>query len=453
MLPLLRDPITYMMSLYNTYGDVVTLAEGSTDFVFVFSPEYNRQILSDQALFYNGEVNAPGSVIKLPRDTAAIRLFSGITTMNGGKHTQQRRLLMPAFHKKRIEALRDQMLALTEKHLTSWHVGQDIDLLREMKSLTLSVAVQTILGLDPEREGDRVRGIMGRWLKLALSPWVVALPFDVPVLPFGRMLGMAERLEVEIRSMIERKRAQGAASGDGTDALSMLLQAHDEDGTRLTDDELIGQTTALFVAGHETTASALTWTLFLLAQHSRVLHDLLNELNGKLHGDAPTAEQMYDLPLLDAVIKESMRLLPPGLWFLRVAMEPTHFGPYSIPEGTRVLWSPAVTHRRPDLYLDPTAFKPERWQAINPSPYEYLPFGAGPRRCLGATFATMEMKLVLSVILQRYRLRLPQNARIDLGGSPLATPKQGMPVRLARLDSKPAKSAVQGNIKKLVDLR
>lgn len=451
MLPLLRDPISYMMRLYNTYGDVVTLARGSTDFVFVFSPEHNHKVLSDQALFYNGAVNAPESVIKLPSDTAAIRLFSGITTMNGDKHTQQRRLLMPAFHKKRIEALRGQMLELTGKHLSGWRVGLDIDLLREMKHLTLSVAVQTILGLDPEREGDRVRHIMERWLKLALSPWVIALPFDVPVVPFGRMLNMAEDLEAEIRAMIARKRAQGDA-GEGSDALSMLLQAHDEDGTRLTDDELIGQTTALFIAGHETTASALTWTLFLLAQHPRVLHDLLDELDGTLHGDAPTLEQINSLPLLDAVIKESMRLLPPGLWFLRVAVEEAQFGPYSVPEGARILWSPAVTHRRPDLYPDPTAFKPERWQSINPTPYEYLPFGAGPRRCLGATFAIMEMKLVLPAILQRYRVRLPANARIDLGGSPLATPKQGMKVRLARPGSKLVKSVVQGNIRQLIDL-
>lgn len=452
MLPLLRDPITYMMSLYETYGDVVTLARGSSDFVFVFSPEYNHQVLSDQGLFYNGEVNAPGSVVKLPRDTAAIRLFSGITTMNGGKHTQQRRLLMPAFHRKRIDALRDQMLLLIEQHLAGWHVGQELDLLREMKSLTLSVAVQTILGLDPEREGDRMRNTMERWLRLALSVWVVALPYNLPVLPFGRMLGMAEELEGEIRSMIRRKRAQGARFADGSDALSMLLQAHDEDGTRLTDDELIGQTTALFIAGHETTASALTWTLFLLAQHPRVLGDLLDELDGKLRGDAPSLEQMNDLPLLDAVIKESMRLLPPGLWFLRVAMEPTRFGPYSIPEGTRVLWSPAVTHRRADIYPEPTAFKPERWQTINPSPYEYLPFGAGPRRCIGATFALMEMKLALPVILQRYRMRLPRDVRIDLGGSPLATPREGMPMRLARPGSKLVKSAVRGNITQLVDL-
>ncbi|MDQ3930389.1 MAG: cytochrome P450, partial [Chloroflexota bacterium] len=386
MLSLLRDPINYMLWLHHTYGDVVALPHGKPRFVFVFSPEYNRQVLSDQMLFYNGEVNSPSSPVKLPPGSAAVRLFSGITTRNGAKHIQQRRLLMPAFHKKRIEALRDVMLERTERHIARWQVGQQLDLLSEMKSLTLAVAVQAILGLDPQREGDRVRRVMERWFRLVLSYGVVAFPYDLPGTPFRRMLRFAERIDGEIRAMIRRRRTMGDGA-TGLDALSMLLQAHDEDGTRLTEDELVGHTTALFVAGHETTASALTWTLFLLAQHPQVLRDLLDELHGKLRGTAPTVEQLNDLPLLDAVIKESMRLLPPGLWFLRVNTAPTAFGQYDIPKGTSILWSPAVVHRRPDLYPEPNAFKPERWSAIDPSPYEYMPFGAGPRRCLGATFA------------------------------------------------------------------
>ncbi|MEA2574535.1 MAG: hypothetical protein QOH93_1833, partial [Chloroflexia bacterium] len=427
MLALLRDPINYMLWLHDTYGDVVALPHSKPRFVFVFSPEYNRQVLSDQMLFYNGEVNSPASPVKLPPGSAAVRLFSGITTRNGVKHIQQRRLLMPAFHKKRIEALRDVMLERTERHIESWQPGHEMDLLSEMKGLTLSVAVQAILGLDPQREGDRVRRIMERWFKLVLSYGVVAFPYDLPGTPFRRMLRFAERVDGEIRAMIRRRRKLG--DGDGRlDALSMLLHAHDEDGTRLTEDELVGHTTALFVAGHETTASALTWTLFLLAQHPAVLRDLLDELHGRLHGGAPTVEQLNDLPLLDAVIKESMRLLPPGLWFLRVNTAPVSFGQFDIPEGTSILWSPAVVHRRHDLYPQPNAFKPGRWSNIDPSPYEYMPFGAGPRRCLGATFAVMEMKMVLPVILQRFGIRLREGVRVDLGGSPLATPRGGLPV-------------------------
>lgn len=451
ILPLLHSPVKYMLWLYREYGAVVTFARGDNSFVFVFSPEYNHQVLSDPTLFYNGEINAPGSIIHIPQGTAALKLFSGITTMNGAKHTQQRRLLMPAFHKKRIEGLRDTMVSLAERHIAGWRAGQELDMLAEMKGLTLSVAVEAILGLDPRSEGDRVRTLMSRWLRVAFSPAILALPYDVPGLPFHHMLEMSKGLEGEVRGMVERRREVGRLS-EGNDALSMLLQAHDEAGAALTDDELIGQTTALFVAGHETTASALTWTLFLLAQHPRVLHDLLDELRGKLNGSAPTLEQLNDLPLLDAVIKESMRLLPPGLWFLRVAQQDTYFGPYRIEEGTRVLWTPVVTHRLPELYPDPAAFKPERWFSINPSPYEYLPFSAGPRRCLGATFATMELKLVLPLILQRYTMRLPRVAHVDLAGSPLAQPKGGLRMKLAKPGARLVKSQVRGNIADIVDL-
>ena len=453
LLPLLRDPIGYMLDLHRKYGDVVALTRGDNPNIFVFSPEYNHEVLSDQQLFFNGAVNAPGSPVKIPEGSSAMRLFSGITTMNGARHKQQRRMLMPAFHRQRIDALHDQMIGLIESRAETWQPGTEIDLLREMKALTLAVAVKTILGLDPENEGDHVRASMERWLKLALSFPVVIFPFKIPGTPYHRMLAMSEDLEKEIRAMIARRRAALAKDPTvGADALSLLVQAHDEDGTRLTDDELVGQTTALFIAGHETTASALTWTLFFLMQHPRVYSDLLDELQGVLHGSAPTAEQLSRLPLLDAVINESMRLMPPGLWFLRVAQERYSFGPYEVPANTRILWTPVVVHRDPELYKEPGKFMPERWSRIDPSPYEYMPFGAGPRRCLGATFAIMEMKLALPILLQRFRVQLTPGTRVDLGSSPLAQPRGGLQVRVGRPKGKPSSVEITGNIKKFVEL-
>jgi cytochrome P450 len=442
-----------MLSLHRRYGDVVSLARGNPEYVFVFSAEYNRQVLSDQMLFFNGEVNSPASPIRIPPRSAVYRLFSGITTRNGEQHTRQRRMLMPAFHKKRIEALRDEMATITDRYVSRWSVGEERDALHDMKSLTLAVAMRGILGLDPEREGDALREQMERWLRLTLSASVVALPYNVPGLPFRRMMASAEGLERNIRSLIQHRRE--AAGGDraaGRDALSILVEAHDEDGSRLTDDELIGHTTALFVAGHETTASALTWTLFLLDRHPRVLDALLDELEGELHGDQPTVEQMSRLPLLDGVINESLRLFPPGLWFLRVPTEPVRFGQYEVGEHTRILWTPVVTHRDPRIYEKPNNFVPERWAKINPSPYEYMPFGAGPRRCLGATFAIMEMKVVLPTILQRYRLALRPGAKVELGGSPLAAPRGGLPVRVLSKGARVPASEVTGNAMRLAGL-
>jgi cytochrome P450 len=178
----------------------------------------------------------------------------------------------------------------------------------------------------------------------------------------------------------------------------------------------------------------------------------MDELDGALHGGPPTLEQMDSLPLLEGVINESLRLFPPGTWMLRTSTGPFTIGPYELPAGTHLVFSPAVTHRRPDLYPQPNRFLPERWSAIKPSTYEYLPFGAGPRRCLGATFALMELKLVLPIILQRYRLEVPDGTRVDRGGTILSFPKKGLPIRLHIQDRNFARAHIKGNIHDLLDL-
>lgn len=182
----------------------------------------------------------------------------------------------------------------------------------------------------------------------------------------------------------------------------------------------------------------------------------MDEFERELHGGVPTVEQVSSsssLRLLDAVIKESMRLMPPGLWFLRVATEPYQFGEYSVPEGSRLLWSPLVVHRDPAIYPEPNRFSPERWYTIDPSPYEYMPFGAGPRRCLGATFALMEMKLALPILLQRYRFLLEDGVKVELGRSPLAAPKGGLRMKIGKPRGKFLKAKVMGNINRFVDLQ
>jgi len=442
------DPVAFMHRLNQTYGNIVALARGHTDYVFVFGPEYNQQVLSNPDVFHASD--ADNGPIRLTEGTALARIFSnGLNQMNGPRHKQQRRLMMPALHKKRIEAYRDDIVALTERRLAGWRPGQSVDILKEMRQLTLSIAVKTLLGLDPNLEGETTRRTVERWQNLFFAIPTILLPFNIPGLPYRRLLALTERLAGEFQAMIDRKRAAGIDEGD---ALSMLMQAQDEDGARLTDDELIGQAGTLFVAGHETTASALTWTLFLLSQHPRVLTDLLDEINGALRGEAPRVERLGELPLLERVIKESMRLLPPFIWQLRISSVPFDLGPYHLPPKTTVALSSIITHRIPDLYPQPNKFLPERWLGIDPSPYEYLPFSAGPRMCLGAAFAMLEIKLVLPIILQRYRLTLPPKTRVDRSGLVLSAPKGGLPMRIAAQDRQFTKSEVRGNIRSWVDL-
>lgn len=447
LIRLMRDPAGYLRYLHATYGDIVTLAAGTATYVFVFSPEYNQLVLSDTGLFH--ALDPDSSPLRMPPDSALKRLFVGLTHMNGKQHKQQRRLMLPAFHKKRIEAYRDDIVALTERKLAGWAPGQERDLLRETRELTLWISIKTMVGRDPAHEGQALCRLLERWMKQVFSLPTMLLPFDLPGLPYRRLLALSAALEGEIRAMIEHKRTSGIDQGD---MLSMLLRAQDQDGSMLTDAEVIGQTNTLFVSGHATTASVLTWTLFLLSQHPRVMADLLDELTDVLHGAAPTVDQLARLIVLEDVLKESMRLLPPALWWSRTAASACQLHGYHLPQGAHVVYSPYITHRNPDLYPQPDTFLPARWRTINPRAYEYIPFSAGPRMCPGAAIAMLQMKLVLPILLQRYRLMLPPAATVDRSGPMLLAPKHGLPMRVYPQDRQFSKTKVTGTIHALVDL-
>jgi cytochrome P450 len=443
-LKFLRDPITYTTKVYQTYGELASITKGDLTQVLAFGPDYNRVVLSNADLFYTIFEMVTSERIK------ARRRGIGLLNMNGAQHKQQRRLMMPAFHRKRVEAYHDDMVAFTQNVLDRWHVGQRLDVSHEMRQLTLRIACQTLFGLDVTERAPGIGRLVTQLLESnQFEPQIALFPFDIPGTPFHRMMKNAERLEDEILALIARKRA---AASEQRDVLAMLLHARDEDGSGMTDFELIGQTMTLLIAGHETSANTLTWTLFLLAQHPNVLADVVDELEGVLRGSAPTVEQLNQLPLLERVIKESLRLLPPGTLISRMSTAPVEIGPYRLPTGAIVILSEYVTHRLPDIYPEPKAFKPERWETIEPSPYEYLPFGAGPRMCIGATFAMMEIKIVLAMLLQRYRLSVVPKTRVDHQVKITLSPKGGMPMLVASQDRQFSTTEVQGTIHSLVNL-
>jgi cytochrome P450 len=233
-----------------------------------------------------------------------------------------------------------------------------------------------------------------------------------------------------------------------------LLEARDEAGTALSEDELIGHAGVIFAAGHETSSNALSWTLFLLAQHPRVMADLCDELTAKLRGGAPSFEDLADLPLLDHVVKESLRLFPPAPLNHRITARDSELGDYRIPSGTEILSSIYHTHRIPELYADPLRFRPERWTSLDPGPYAYNPFSAGPRMCIGATFAQFEIKIVLAILLQRFRLELVPNQRIDRYFGITLAPTPRVLMKILRTDRAfPRAAPVHGNVHGMVDLR
>ena len=442
------DSVGFLTRLHRQHGRIVRVGQGKMSATFTFHPDLTRQILSTPSLFYSFDLDT------IPFPFSDIEALHSLTTalalMNGEQHRIQRRLMAPAFHASRLQIYVQEIIDITETFFAAWKPGVIVDLYEQMDLFTVWLAMKLFVGMDPTIEGRHFADLFESVLKLLFSPGVFLLPYDLPGLPYNRLIREGTKLEHDLKTLIQRRRDRGL---DGNDMLSMFLQTHDEDGNLMTDAEIVGQTVAVFRGGSKTSASSLTWCWFLLAQHPRLLNDLLDELDSTLHGAPPTFEQMMrGLPLLDAVIKESMRLIPPVVWGSRYSIEPFELGGYQHDKGSMVVYSAHVTHRMSDLYKNPDKFIPGRWFDIRPSAYEYFPFSAGPRRCLGAEFAMIEIKIVLAILLQRYRLTLLPAQRIDRVGITGSLPKRGIKVRVNKQDRAFEVTPVRGTIRKLVEL-
>jgi len=437
-----------MRDTYARYGAVAAVSDHDASLVLAFGPDCNRQILSNPQLFHS----AAELPIRIPEGSSLMRLSTFLAGMNGGQHDKLRRLMMPLFQKSYLETYRDAIVAAAEGELARWRTGETTDISRAMARLSLCVAFQCLFGLDVSGDARELADMGLRFTEGATSPALLLLPYDLPGTPYRSFLRLCDRLEAKLRELIHERRARP----DGRhDALSLLVAVHDEDGTLLPDASLVGLANELFIAGHETTACTLAWTLFLLERHPKILGDVLDELASVLHGDAPTVEQIDRLPLLDAVVKESMRILPASpFFFFRRTTESVKVGSYELPAGASLVISPLMTHHMADLYPEPRRFKPERWNGEPPARYEYLPFGAGPRACLGASFAALSLRTMLALILQRFRLTLEPGARVSfkVRGIILGT-KHGLPMRVERPSRTTAATApLRGDIAELIDV-
>lgn len=439
----LADPIAYMRALHHTYGDVVGLVAGQTERVFAFGPTYNEQLLRQTTLFHR-----EGFTVDGPADSALHRLGVGLFSMNGERHKQQRRLLMPAFQQKNVAPHRDAMVAVVARTIEAWQPGEQRDMWGEMLRLTQRATARVLFALDTPW-ADSLGDLVEQWLRANAHP-LMMLPLRPPGTPYHRLLALSEQLEERLLAIA---RQRGGTPTGGTDALSLLVQAHDSADGTMTTHELIGHMSTLFIGGYEAAHNALTWMLFLLSQHPTIAADLDDELQGALHGDAPTVEQLRGLPLLDRVIKESLRLLPPVVYSSCVSTAPFALGRYEFPAGAIVWFSQYITHHLPELYEQPRRFQPERWRNITPSPYAYFPFDAGSRACIGVHVATMLFKVALALIVQRYRLMAPPGATIDRRVGITLAPKHGLPMLILPRDRRFTAHEVRGNIREMVDLR
>ena len=460
-----KDSIGYTRRLFENYGSVVSMtAGGGTQIysplpecpgtVFTYGAENVRTVTSQHEIYYKYPLSGMMYSTRndSPRNEPLKHFGVGLFGVNGGTHRQHRQLLMPAFHKQRIDSYRDDMVAITQSVLEQLTIDKPVDIARVMRLLTLRIATKTFFGSDVGEEGAKSGQILQEALAMNGNLAIALLPLDIPGLPYHKLLNLFAELDEEMRQLIRRKRASDEDEGD---VLSMLIRARDaKTGLTLNEDELLGHAGVIFAAGHETSANALTWTLFLLSQHPQIAQDLFDELQSVLKGEAPTVEQLQQLPLLERVIKESMRIFPPVPWNARVTSQDTELGGYELPKGTEVFVSIYQTHHMPEIYPLPEKFKPQRWETYEPTMFEYNPFSAGSRICIGAGFAMMEIKILLSMLLQQYRLQYIPNQTIDRFGHIVMAPKNGIKMIVRKQDNNFTQGVggVKGNVSEMVVL-
>ena len=354
----------------------------------------------------------------------------GLVTSNGDFWKRQRRLVQPAFHTGRISAYAETMVTYALESMEHWRDGQVLDVDEEMMQLTLMIVGRTLFDADASTTVNQVKKAVSVVQKA--SNTANLLPAWVPTPLRIRSRRANAMLDKIVYGFINQRRATGEDRGD---LLSMLLLSQDEDGERMTDKQVRDEAVTLFLAGHETTANALNWTFWLLAQYPEAEARLHQELDSALGGNPPELEDLRRLPYTEMVIKESMRLMPPVWSIGRFNREATEVLGYPFPErsGTQIVIY--GVHRHPDIWQRPDEFVPERWAdaSINDIPrYAYLPFGGGPRICIGNSFAMMEANLLLATIAGRYRLRLIDG--VEIKPQPFITmfPRDGLPMRLEK---------------------
>jgi cytochrome P450 len=417
-----RDPLAYLPTLAREYGDIVTMRFYSFRVYYVNHPDYIEEVLVNQARKF-----IKGRILRANKG-----LFgNGLLTSEGDFWLRQRRLAQPAFHRARIAAYAETMVRFTERMLEGWRDRETLDVHAEMTRLTLQIVAKTLFDADVDADAQEV----GRALEAIMEHnsdfrRLILTPAWLPTLRNVRAALATRRLNKIIYRIIGQRRS---ADQDAGDLLSMLLHAQDEDGSRMTDRQLRDEVITLFLAGHETTALALSWTWWLLAQNPRAETKLHAELDAVLGGRTPTLEDLPKLRYLDHVVTESMRLYPPAWGMARLAIEDAEIGGYKIRKGCGVSLSQWVVHRDPRWYESPEEFRPERWEGdlLKRLPrFAYFPFGGGPRQCIGNTFALMETALILATIAQEFRLRLVPNHPVSPIASITLRPRYGIRVTL-----------------------
>src|SRR5260370_28412412 len=420
--PLNNNPLEYFTQIAREFGDIPGLPILNFKTIFI-----NHPGLIEEVLVTNARKYSKGRVLRANRHVFG----EGLLTSEGDFWLRQRRLAQPAFHRARIASYAAAMVDYTQRLVSGWRDGEERDAHQEMLRLTLQIVGKTLFDADVERDAQGV----GKSLELLLEIGAnfrrtIFVPHWVPAPANLRVKWEVAQIEKILYRIIAERRASGRDAGD---LLSTLLAAQDDDGSKMTDQQLRDETITLFLAGHETTASTLSWTWWLLAQNPAVEAKLHAELDAVLGDRAPSLDDLPKLVYTGHVITESLRLYPVAWGLARLVVEDHEIAGYPVTKGMGVAMAQWVVHRDARWYDAPEKFRPERWENDLMKRFQrfaYFPFGGGPRQCIGNAFALMEAALILATIAQKFRLRLVTNHPVVPLASITLRPRHGIRVTL-----------------------
>ena len=427
----LDEPLSLLLEGYERYGPIFTMRVLHSNVVFMLGPAANHYMTVSHASNFRWRESHFRDLIAL--------LGDGLLTTDDPYHRRSRMIMLPAFHRERIAASLDAMVLEVEHALASWKVGQRLDLYAWTRHLATRVAMRALFGLDPD--GEKARSIdAGALFEQAL--WFYAAGYQArfmrgPFTPWSRLQQASRKLNKLIYAEINERRASGAR---GEDVLSLLLDAQDEDGGRLTDEQIRDEVMTLLFAGHDTTTSTVSFMFYELALQPQIARRIVSEQEALLPGSELDAGKLMsgELAQLEMTLEETLRKYPPAWIGPRKSVDSFEFEGHTVPANAYVNYCSWASHHLPDVFEEPGAFRPERFapeaKAALPKG-AYIPFGGGSRTCIGMRFGQLEVRTIATMILQRFSLELPSDFKLQIRQMPTISPKHGLPVTVRERSS------------------
>lgn len=422
----------FLLNLANRYGPAVQYGFGPNQFVLISDPAMVQEVIVKK---YKQFPKAGRNVNRL------FDFFGekGLVGTVGQEHKRIRKMSQPAFHHRMIGTYGEAMVSLTERVMANWQDGEMRDISRDIAELTLYIVSETLFGADVDAVADDVNTVYDAMRVMQdgmdrTKERVLETAEDAVARRIENWRNAQQSLDTLIDRILDERRQN--RNPEDTSLLASLMAERDDDGNTMTEVELADQLRTLFISGQESVAGGIVWTFYLISQHPELEQQLLEEIKRVVGQRRLIVDDIKAMPLMERVIKESMRVFPPA-WTLasRIALQDTTIGDFEIAEGTLVLMSPFVLHRKADIFPDPLRFDPDRFLPENEAAmhrFAYLPFGGGARICIGNTFTMMEMHLIVATVLREFHLRMDEGQEIELQAQVTMANKTGMHMHLKK---------------------